>query len=43
MAVCDQVTTINKTTRLQSHIGAMSREDFGLVEAGVKEALGFAR
>lgn len=43
MAVCDQVTAINKATRLQSRIGAMSREDFGLVEAGVKEALGFAR
>lgn len=41
VAVCDQVTTINKATRLLNRVAAMSREDFRLVEAGVKEALGF--
>lgn len=42
VAVCDQVTTINKATRLLNRVGAMSRSDFKLVENGVKEALGFA-
>lgn len=41
VAVCDQVTTINKTTRLLKRVGAMSQLDFKLVENGVKEALGF--
>lgn len=40
VAVCDQVTTINKATRLLNRVSAMSREDFRLVEAGVTEALG---
>ena len=42
VAVCDQVTTINKSTRLLERVGTMSRGDFKLVENGVKEALGFA-
>lgn len=42
VAVCDQVTTINKATRLLKRVGTLSREDFKLVENGVKEALGFA-
>lgn len=42
VAVCDQITTINKATRLLNRVAAMSREDFRLVEAGMKEALGFA-
>lgn len=42
VAVCDQVTTINKATRLLHRLGTMSRGDFRLVENGVKEALGFA-
>lgn len=42
VAVCDQVTTVNKATRLLNRIGVMSRGDFRLVENGVKEALGFA-
>ena len=42
VAVCDQITTINKATRLLNRVAAMSREDFTLVEAGMKEALGFA-
>ncbi len=42
VAVCDQVTTINKATRLVKRVGTLSREDFKLVESGVKEALGFA-
>ena len=41
VAVCDQVTTINKSTRLIHRLGAMSRSDFKGVENGVKEALGF--
>lgn len=41
VAVCDQVTTINKATRLLHRISALSRGDFKLVENGVKEALGF--
>ena len=42
VAVCDQVTTINKATRLLQCLGTMSCGDFRLVENGVKEALGFA-
>lgn len=42
VAVCDQVTTINKATRILNRVGAMSPHDFKLVENGVKEALGFA-
>ena len=42
VAVCDQVTTINKATRILSRIGTMAQSDFKLVENGVKEALGFA-
>ena len=42
VAVCDQVTTINKATRILNRVGAMSPHDFMLVEYGVKEALGFA-
>lgn len=42
VAVCDQVTTINKATRLLNRVGAMSQNDLKLVENGVKEALGFA-
>ena len=41
VAVCDQITTINKATRLLQRIGTMSRSDFKGVENGVKEALGF--
>ena len=42
VAVCDQITTVNKATRVLSRIGPMSHADFRLVENGVKEALGFA-
>ena len=42
VAVCDQVTTINKSTRLLKRLGVLSRPDFKLLENGVKEALGFA-
>ena len=42
VAVCDQVTTINKATRLIHRIGTMSRSDFKSVETAVKEALGFS-
>lgn len=42
VAVCDQVTTINKATRVLNRVGAMSAQDFKMVENGVKEALGFA-
>jgi mRNA interferase MazF len=41
VAVCDQVTTINKATRLLNRVGTLSQLDFKLVENGVKEALGF--
>ena len=41
VAVCDQVTTINKSTRLIHRIGTLARSDFKEVEAGVREALGF--
>jgi len=41
VAVCDQVSTINKATRLIHRIGAMSRTEFKGVENGVKKALGF--
>jgi mRNA interferase MazF len=42
VAVCDQVTTINKATRLLNRVGSLSRPDFKLIEDAVKEALGFA-
>jgi len=42
VAVCDQVTTVNQSSRILQRIGVMSRGDFKLVENGVKEALGFS-
>jgi len=39
VAVCDQLTAINKATRLVRRLGRMSVEDMKLVEQGVKEAM----
>lgn len=42
VAVCDQLTTINKATRLLNRVGALSPTDMRLVERGVKDAMGLA-
>jgi mRNA interferase MazF len=42
VAVCDQVTTINKATRLLNRVGTLASNDFKQIEMGVKEALGFS-
>jgi mRNA interferase MazF len=39
VAVCDQVTTVNKATRVLKRIGVLSAEDLHLVERGVIDAL----
>ena len=39
VAICDQVTAINKTTRLIKQLGTLSLADLKLIEAGVRDAL----
>ena len=39
VAVCDQITTINKATRVLKHIGTLSNDDMRLIERGVMDAL----
>ena len=42
VAVCDQITAVNKATRLIKRLGALSFQDLQLVENGVKDALDLA-
>jgi len=42
VAVCDQLTAVNKTSRLIKKIGQLSFEDLRLVEQGVKDAMDLA-
>ena len=39
VAVCDQITTINKATRVLRRIGSLSSEDLRLIERSVLDAL----
>jgi mRNA interferase MazF len=39
VAVCDQVTTVNKATRVLKRIGVLSAADLRLVERSVMDAL----
>ena len=39
VAVCDQITTVNKATRVLKHIGTLSREDLRLIERSIVDAL----
>jgi mRNA interferase MazF len=39
VAVCDQLTAVNKATRVLKRVGAMSATDLRLVERGVLDAL----
>ena len=39
VAVCDQVTAVNKATRLVRKLGTLSTADLKAVEAGLKDAL----
>jgi mRNA interferase MazF len=43
VAVCDQITTVNKATRVLKRIGALTPEDLRLVEHGVMDALALPR
>jgi mRNA interferase MazF len=40
VAVCDQLTTINKETRLLRRMGKLAAEDLRAVEEGVRRVLG---
>ncbi len=39
VAVCDQITTVNKATRVLKQLGSLTPEDLKLIERGVKDAL----
>lgn len=39
VAVCDQITTVNKATRVLQRIGSLSRDDLRLIEHSVMDAL----
>ena len=39
VAVCDQITTVNKATRVLKRLGSLASEDMRLVERGIKDAL----
>lgn len=39
VAVCDQITTVNKATRVLKHIGTISNEDLRLIERSIMDAL----
>lgn len=39
VAVCDQITTVNKATRVLRHIGTLSHADLSLIERSIKDAL----
>ena len=40
VAMCDQVTAINKATRIERHIGKLAANDLRAVESAVREVLG---
>ncbi len=40
VAVCDQLTTVNKATRVLNRVGSLSAQDLRLVELGLKDAMG---
>jgi mRNA interferase MazF len=42
VAVCDQITTINKSTRVLKHIGSLSGADLRLIERSLIDALALA-
>jgi mRNA interferase MazF len=42
VAVCDQLTAVNKATRIIKLIGQMSRADLKLVETGARDAMGLS-
>ncbi|MCX8518186.1 MAG: type II toxin-antitoxin system PemK/MazF family toxin [Rhodoferax sp.] len=39
VAVCDQITTVNKATRVLKRIGTLSNEDLRLIERSIMDAL----
>jgi mRNA interferase MazF len=39
VVVCDQITTVNKATRVLKHIGTLSSEDLRLIERSIVDAL----
>ncbi len=39
VAVCDQITTVNKATRVLQRIGSLSSDDLRLIERSVMDAL----
>ena len=39
VAVCDQITTVHKATRVLKHIGTLSNEDLRLIERSIMDAL----
>lgn len=39
VAVCDQITTVNKATRVLKHIGTLSNQDLRLIERSIIDAL----
>ena len=39
VAVCDQITTINKATRILKHMGSLSSADLRLIERSIMDAL----
>ncbi len=39
VAVCHQISTVNKATRVLKHIGALSNEDLRLIERSITDAL----
>lgn len=41
VAVCDQLTAIDKRTRILKQIGRISPQDLRLIEQGVRDALAF--
>jgi mRNA interferase MazF len=42
VAVCDQITTINKATRVLKRIGSLSSADLSLIERSIMDALALA-
>ena len=40
VAVCDQLTTVNKSTRVLNRVGTLAAADFRAVELGVMDAMG---
>jgi len=42
VAVCDQITTVNKSTRVLKHIGSLSSADLRLIERSLIDALALA-